>query len=159
MLKEVQRLKGIHTSAAVKVTGHSLGAAMALLTGLDLIHSGIPTQMINFGQPRVGTDDFSAFVKTIWPEHWRVIHHRDMVPHNPASGIVLRFWHTCSERYEDKDHVMHACNNTCEDPTCAASVPVIELDITDHLNYLGKCMGIGCGNCRQNDLVPETFLQ
>jgi predicted lipase len=119
VLNVVNMLHELYPTAAIKVTGHSLGAAMAILTGLDLIKYGYNVQMYNFGQPRVGNDKFSNFVKTIWPEHWRVVHHQDMVPHNPPSGILFNFFHTCTERYEDKNHVMHACTNTCEDPTCA----------------------------------------
>ncbi len=52
-----------------------MGGALALLTALDLIKNGIKTQMYNFGQPRVGTHKFSEFVKKIWPEHWRIVHH------------------------------------------------------------------------------------
>jgi len=40
VLAEVARLKGIHQTAAIKVTGHSLGAAMAILTGMDLKKAG-----------------------------------------------------------------------------------------------------------------------
>lgn len=163
VLAEVKRLKGLHSTAAVKTTGHSLGAAMALLTGLDLIKNGINTQMYNFGQPRVGTEKFSAYVKNVWPEHWRIVHHQDMVPHNPSSGELLHFWHTCTERYEDSAG-MHECTNTCEDPKCAAQWGPLQLNIEDHLKYMGVCMGTLCGNCgssveEEEPIQEATFLQ
>lgn len=43
-----------HPTYAVKTTGHSLGAALALLSGMALLNEGIDNTMINFGQPRVG---------------------------------------------------------------------------------------------------------
>ena len=43
-------------------SGPSLGAALAYLTQMDLIKKGIPTTIYNFGQPRAGDKDFSAFV-------------------------------------------------------------------------------------------------
>jgi putative lipase involved disintegration of autophagic bodies len=49
ILAEVTRLKSLYPTAGVKTTGHSLGAAMALLTGLDLIKAGFQVGMINFG--------------------------------------------------------------------------------------------------------------
>ena len=54
VLNEVKRLLGIYPTASVKTTGHSLGGAMAQLTGMDLIKAGYNVQMYNFGQPRVG---------------------------------------------------------------------------------------------------------
>lgn len=54
IITEVTRLKALYPEYQVKTTGHSLGGALALLTQLDLIKAGFNTQMINFGQPRVG---------------------------------------------------------------------------------------------------------
>lgn len=49
VLTEVKRLKGLYTTASVKTTGHSLGGAMAQLTGMDLIKAGYSVSMYNFG--------------------------------------------------------------------------------------------------------------
>jgi hypothetical protein len=43
------------------VTGHSLGASVAQLTGMSLIKDGIPVKMINFGALRVGDDYYAKF--------------------------------------------------------------------------------------------------
>jgi triacylglycerol lipase len=45
----------------LKVTGHSLGAALAHLTGMSLIKDGFKVSMINFGQPRLGNTAYAAF--------------------------------------------------------------------------------------------------
>jgi hypothetical protein len=77
-----------------------------------------------------------------------------MVPHVPSSMDIytFNFWHTCGERYEDSDGTMHECNNTCEDPKCAAQWPVFMHSIEDHLKYMGMCMGPYCGTCAK---IPE----
>lgn len=49
VLAEVKRLKSLHSTYAVKVTGHSLGGALAQLTAMELIKNGIHATMINFG--------------------------------------------------------------------------------------------------------------
>jgi len=59
VLIEVARLRNLYPTYSVHTTGHSLGAALALLTQMDLIKAGYSATMINFGQPRVGNDKFA----------------------------------------------------------------------------------------------------
>lgn len=54
LYQEVQRLLLENPLYRVKVTGHSLGAALAQITGLRLSYEGINVQMINFGAPKIG---------------------------------------------------------------------------------------------------------
>ncbi len=61
MLAEVRRLSALLPGYAIKVTGHSLGGALAQLTGMSLIRDGFNVHMINFGQPRVGDRAYAAF--------------------------------------------------------------------------------------------------
>ena len=61
VLKEVTRLQALNPTYKVKVTGHSLGAALAQLCGMRLVQSGFDVSMINFGQPRTGDDTYAAF--------------------------------------------------------------------------------------------------
>lgn len=104
IVAEVHRLKTLHTSAKVKTTGHSLGAAMAQLTGMMLIKNGYTVdQMITFGQPRIGNSDYASFSDSIWKTQWRMIHHKDIVPHNPGAAWPLDFYHTSTEIYANKD--------------------------------------------------------
>jgi hypothetical protein len=121
VLQDVAALKAIHPTAAVKTTGHSLGAALATLTAMDLYKAGYTAvQCYNFGSPRVGDKGFSAFAGTLMKNFWRVTHLKDMVVHNPSSGILFQFWHVCQEEYEDAFNNVHSCSATnCEDETCA----------------------------------------
>ena len=52
----------MHPTAAVKTTGHNLGAALATLTAMDLAHDYDGVSCYNYGSPRVGNAAFSAFV-------------------------------------------------------------------------------------------------
>ena len=86
---------------SVKTTGHSLGGALAHITAMELINRGIQTTMVNFGQPRVGDDAYAALANTIFPNHYRVVHNRDIVPHQPTNAWPINFLHTRYEIFED----------------------------------------------------------
>ena len=119
ILAEVARLRLTYPTAAVKTTGHSLGAALATLAAMDLVAAGYTVETYNFGSPRVGDKNFSAIAGTKMIE-WRVTHLKDPVPHSPGDGGLLAFWHVCREEYEDAVGNVHSCNATnCEDPNCA----------------------------------------
>lgn len=49
VLKEVQHLKALYPTYAIKTTGHSLGGALAQLTAMELLNSGFAVSMYNFG--------------------------------------------------------------------------------------------------------------
>lgn len=102
--------------------------------------------MINFGQPRVGDDKYAAFSNTKLTQY-RVVHNRDLVPHNPTMEWPLNFHHSFYEEFEDSNHNVRQCNNTGEDPSCSNQFNPILLSITDHLEYLGRCMGVLCFDC------------
>ena len=62
VLSEVTRLHALYPTAAIKTTGHSLGAALAQLTAMNLLKDGfLGITMINFGQPRTGDKAYAAF--------------------------------------------------------------------------------------------------
>ena len=99
VLSEVNRLKKLYPTYAVKTTGHSLGAALAQLTAMELINNGIHTTMINFGQPRVGDSTYAAYSNGKL-EQYRVVHDKDLVPHNPTMDWPLNFMHSKYEMWE-----------------------------------------------------------
>ena len=83
VLTAVADLKLQYPTALVKTTGHSLGAAIATLTAMDLAKTYPDVQSYNYGSPRVGDPKFSAFAGTIMTDFWRVTHYKDCVPHVP----------------------------------------------------------------------------
>ncbi|KAG5360259.1 Feruloyl esterase A [Yarrowia sp. B02] len=48
------------------VTGHSLGAAIAVLSATSLKVNGFDPYLYNYGQPRIGNGKFADFVSKVW---------------------------------------------------------------------------------------------
>jgi len=117
VLQAVADLKLLYPTARVKTTGHSLGAALATLTAMDLAKLYPDVQVYNFGSPRVGDKTFSPFAGTVMTDFWRVTHYKDCVPHLPEQ--TLGFRHVCTEEYEDAFGNVRTCDSSCEDKTCA----------------------------------------
>lgn len=178
------------------ITGHSLGGAMAIHACLDIIHTlGIDPMsirsLITFGQPRVGNEQFQAFLSNSLPSgrHYRLTHHKDPVPHLPL--MAMGFQHEPQEVFYKADPSYYVlCNqvsekgvslasqgpwnrlnsNLCtyiaplsliqtigEDPSCANQY-LLDLDIYDHLTYLGFPFiqnYIGCAMGRPNGEEEE----
>ena len=138
VVDEVNRLKGLFPDYNVKVTGHSYGAAIAQLTSMDLVKNGFPCSVYNFGQPRTGDQKYADFVSSSdkFPETWRVVHDRDIVPHWPFNE-GMGYAHACFEEFEDVNGVLKSCDS-CEDPTCSAQYDEVrEWRPDDHMTYLG----------------------
>lgn len=73
--------------------------------------------MINFGSPRTGDKNFATFSDNLFQQQWRVVYHKDYVPHTPES--TLNYYHVRTEVYEDVDGSLRICDASGEDPTCA----------------------------------------
>jgi len=62
----VQKLQYAYPNLTVISTGHSLGAALALLNGAGLVQAGVKNvQVWNYGEPRVGNKVFSNYTNGI----------------------------------------------------------------------------------------------
>ena len=72
----------------IYVTGHSLGAAMALYITQELEFAGYPpVKFISFGHPRLGNKEYIDGIKT---EHYRFVNCNDMVTHVPPSALGFK---------------------------------------------------------------------
>jgi len=140
IISEVKTLRTKYSGYSVKVTGHSLGAALAQLTGMDILKAGIPCSVYNFGMPRAGDKTYAAFATSKLPI-WRVTHNKDTVPHVPYT-TGMEFYHVCTEEFENSSGSVKTCNSSCEDPSCADQFPFAQTTIDDHLVYLG--MSVSC---------------
>jgi predicted lipase len=72
----------VHT---LRITGHSLGAALATLLAIDVSGNGVfagPT-VYTFASPRVGNKVFAGSYDDLVPTSWRVTNLNDIVPHLP----------------------------------------------------------------------------
>jgi len=141
VIQQVKSLQEIYPKYVVKVTGHSLGAAVAQLTTMDLAKNGIKTSMINFGQPRTGDVNYATFVPSIVDvaTTWRVTHDKDTVVHLPPTVDGREdetYQHICTEEFEDINGIFKTCDGTCEDHTCSDQYSMSETNADDHCYYI-----------------------
>jgi len=150
----VAQLHAAHPSYKIVVTGHSLGAALATLTALDLARTyGSGVRVYNYGCPRIfneaGANWASSGVIDIAA---RRTHYRDPVPHLPEE--LFGFRHTTGEIYEngpisDYPNFPGGALRTCsgeEDGGCVDQwdgIWPIGYVTADHLLYSGVHMGSG----------------
>jgi hypothetical protein len=130
-----------HPTAEVHVTGHSLGAIMAVLASLDLTleHDVKITSILTFGQPRGGDEAFSNFFSSHLSE-FRVTHYTDPVPHLPPQTLAFQpfFHHPTTEVYYgqlDSTGPYKVCADA-EDKSCS-NKNLVDVDLLMHLNYVG----------------------
>jgi triacylglycerol lipase len=73
----------------ILITGHSLGAALAVLAAPDVFRKMPPNtiepRLITFAGPRVGLSDFATAFNTEIESCFRVVNFLDIVPHVPPS--------------------------------------------------------------------------
>ncbi|KAJ3059879.1 hypothetical protein HDU98_004105 [Podochytrium sp. JEL0797] len=126
----------------VTFVGHSLGASVALLAGVDLTSRGVldaqRVHVVNMGQPRVGNPAFGDFVKGIgFAEVSRIVHYNDIVPHLPPLSDSYR--QEITEFWIKQDGVTVTCNdvlNDGEDKNCSNLPSVLaNLSTKSHLTY------------------------
>ena len=145
---ELRRLIATYPSAKVFMTGHSLGAAIAMLAAYELQYEfKIPVDGAwTFGQPRVGNQAFRDFYNDNSPRvTWRLTHWRDPVPHVPLKS--MGFSHIGNEVWYNEDFSTgKVCDGSGEDPTCSNSLD-FETSVYDHLHYFEETTGEnGCGD-------------
>ncbi|MGI9553602.1 MAG: lipase family protein [Thermodesulfobacteriota bacterium] len=85
IISTVNMLKEQGTFNNLYITGHSLGAALAVVSTPDLLmKTGFENPvMYNFAGPRVGDSDFKTFYDAFNLESWRVFNTNDLVPMLP----------------------------------------------------------------------------
>lgn len=85
---QVQLIVNKYRTAAIYVTGHSLGGAIATIAALDIKSTfGRLDQFYSYGEPRVGNSAFASYFAGQMPVY-RVIHYADIVPHVPPFGLL-----------------------------------------------------------------------
>ena len=137
---EVRRVSQLYGTRSVKTTGHSLGAALANLTAMDMVRAGYDVSLYNFGQPRVGNKKYADYCQKMLPEQYRHVHNKDMVPHTPPEDLFFK--HSATEIFEDVDGNLKVCSATDgEDKSCSDQFWSFQYGPSDHRSYLGMCMG------------------
>jgi hypothetical protein len=117
------------------VTGHSLGAALAILSIPELIDKTSFKQpiMYNFAGPRVGDKTFKKLYNSLIDTSWRVYNTRDEAPRFPPlrfnyihvkTNMSITFGkdpidpNRIEENHEMCNYYKHLCNMTSDPETC-----------------------------------------
>jgi predicted lipase len=108
-----------HSGAKLFVTGHSLGAAMAAHCAAEFVHQGMKVSTsYSYGMPRVGNQKLEEWFKSVVPGMFRLVHHKDPVPHLPANN--WGFHHMPYEVFYTKEYTNYkVCNFEGEDSSCS----------------------------------------
>lgn len=144
VLEQVAALYQQHPGAALWVSGHSLGAALATLSAMSLYDQGYQSNVVmyNFGSPRVGNTGFYTLFASRFGDAWRVTHWRDLVPHVPLKS--MGFNHVSNEVwYNDEFTSYQVCDGSGEDPNCSDSLDV-DTSIWDHTHYFNYPISNSC---------------
>ena len=80
---------------SLRITGHSLGGAVAVILGLYLENEGYNVErVVTFGQPRFTTQELDA---TSLSNTTRVVNDRDLVPMIPPHSVFGAYQHSSPE--------------------------------------------------------------
>eukprot|EP01061_Rhynchopus_euleeides_P036483 TRINITY_DN614_c0_g1_i1.p1 TRINITY_DN614_c0_g1~~TRINITY_DN614_c0_g1_i1.p1 ORF type:complete len:293 (+),score=113.47 TRINITY_DN614_c0_g1_i1:29-880(+) len=121
------------------VTGHSLGAAQALLCVTDLRLQGMKPELWNYGMPRVGGKPFVSWFDGMTQANnqtvLRMTNMRDVVPRLPPTEFY--FHHVSREVWRSTNKTYIVCDGSGEDEDCSLSLPIYRDDAADHSLYMG----------------------
>jgi hypothetical protein len=102
---EERLFKLLFPGAAVIATGHSKGGAEAVLAAAkfqaEMPNLAEVIQVLTFGAPRAGNDDFATSFNTAIPACQRIEYGRDLVPHLPAHSNLLAIINNVTNRVID----------------------------------------------------------
>jgi hypothetical protein len=147
MVALLHKALAICPSCNVTISGHSLGAALAVLTVADLGAqiNGRGVRALTFGGPRVGD---AAFVSWMTSARSSVAMERhtweaDLVPRLPPQSLLLvHYAHMPTEICHHSK--WKVCSTTDgEDSSCILSVPFFLLNWIDHGSYFGVSIFAG----------------
>ncbi|KAI8081737.1 lipase [Halteromyces radiatus] len=139
VITEVSNLVSQYPDYGIQYTGHSLGAAQAVLGAMDAYQrikqiSSSNLKIHTYGEPRVGNKQFAAYVKSTNVSKVRAVHASDLVPHLPPMN--MGFLHSGTEYWirDNDSKLTDICQADFESASCSnTAVPF--LSITDHLSY------------------------
>jgi hypothetical protein len=118
----VEKLVSKYPTASILTTGHSLGAAISAICALEL-KMRYPTKIVeihNFGQPRLGNVHLAKFMHEKLNSIFRVVHHKDIVPHLPPDLPEFQYHHPSTEIFFNADNTVYKiCDSTGEDKSCS----------------------------------------
>jgi hypothetical protein len=85
---EIDALVAKNPAKRILVTGHSLGAAVAVLAAVDIAQNvGLVPELHTFAGPRTGAPDFASYVDKLIPVCHRFVNFMDIVPQVPVPPV------------------------------------------------------------------------
>ncbi len=155
------------TCTTLRVTGHSLGAALGTFAALELSSTyELEVSAWTTGSPRVGDATFANAYNAAVPNTQRMVANDDQVAHLPLK--TQGFTHVATEIWDRTVNgvpTYKVCNGgMCglvwcgcgqqragEDPTCSDSVGMFQWSVEDHMFYaVWLCWICGCADvCMQ----------
>lgn len=86
---EVKKVMDQYHESRITVTGHSLGAAMATICGIDLHMNLHPVyRVFGFGCPRIGNVQFANSIdNNLKGRYFYIVNGQDWVPHQPPRDL------------------------------------------------------------------------
>jgi len=147
--------------SSIRVTGHSLGAALSSLAMMSLSLSGWQIEeAYNFGMPRTGDQNFSKEFGNLFHDvFFRVTHHQDPVVQVPPNKLVFEWHFQHVEPEVFYDGKIDVGFSSCEqdgDEHCSAKYWNIAADmgyIGDHMEYMD--LQIGSVSCRTRPMQSK----
>lgn len=118
---KVQKLVDAHPTATILASGHSLGAALASISAMQLKMKFNNRVVIhNFGSPRIGNPNLAKHIMNRVDTVYRVVHNRDIVPHLPPDLLPFDYHHPAFEVFFDEAMENYkVCSSTGEDGSCS----------------------------------------
>ena len=153
VVDQVKEQVAKYPNYTICVTGHSLGAAIAVLLAMELKEvytTQGKVRFITYEAPRIGNAKFARLVNYHFPnarDKIRVTNGRDIVIHLPP--YIMGYQHAGWEIYlppgSGPSFTAYSCNGTFEDVGCSAGF--LAWSVSDHLYYpWGNEFGSDCGN-------------
>ena len=165
----------------VRITGHSLGGAIASLSSAALVYDTIVQKdrmsLYTFGMPRVGGKVYAASHDRLVNNSWRVVHYKDPVSHLPMCNVITGCGVTNGPHHHRTEVFYPSANMTTnsayvickgnEDNNCSNGVMSEDSCLPDlsecmdyHLNYFGIPIGTYCqqlGSASRNSPGKRYF--
>lgn len=117
----------------VRISGHSLGGAIATLLAVELAKDGFQVELVTLGSPRVGDGEFKKTYEALTNiDHVRIVHNLDLVPRLPK----FNYQHVCDPLHIDSEgRTIGAVRGFFRWLWCADEILLSDLDgrgIRDH---------------------------
>jgi predicted lipase len=160
ILSNVKQTLITHGASTVTVTGHSLGAALALLEGVQLrvtLDASVGVRVIGYGMPRVGNRIFADWVDShLGGNVTHINNQHDCIPILPSE--FLGYVHPSGEVHIQDSGSWLSCpgqDNPSTDCSVGAVPGIIQCNLTNHDGpYNGIVMG-----CSQEETKTAPGVQ